>query len=293
MISLDKVSKHTTKNLMHKNSSHQTGPSPAQHKTTAKQIIPIITKPAILTRPKVFPRSCLPSKPQLEMPSLPRINAPTGLKELFLEYDEFDQVNCCECSTTKIQKKIVKTHSKPLAKTPIKANQEKKPIVFKSSQTMIKKLKWSDFSGQIPKSSPWLAYTIWSYSHSLKAVPTRQPNNVRIQLQVKCGLSPKSWVRSPHDDLLSHEQGHYDIACLCMLTFKKRVVEQEFNINTYRDDIARIYKETVKEFRAQQILYDEETQHYCDEQEQERWDKQIQEDLSVMKRYEFMDVTRG
>lgn len=169
-----------------------------------------------------------------------------------------------------------------------------KPLtpVVKNAPSMIKKLKWSDFKGRVPQGIFWLAYTYWSYSHDYKVVKTSDPNKVKIQLQVRCDLGAKSWVSSPHDSLLNHEQGHYDIACLCMLNFKKRVVEQEFNRLTCKDDIERLYKDVVKEFGAKQIQYDKETRHYLDREEQERWDKYLAEELKALSIYEFMDVTK-
>lgn len=220
------------------------------------------------------------------------MNCPHQSHKLSIQASNIRSRSTTSKTTTRSKSKAVPTSVIPKPKTTVAKAPKPQTKSSITPPSMIKKLKWSDFKGIVPKGVYWLAYTYWNYSYTHRVVKTSDPNKVKIQLEAKCSLGPKSWVRSPHDALLSHEQGHYDIACLCMLYFKKRVSEQEFNKLTYRDDMVKIYNDTVKEFRAKQIQYDEETRHYLDEEEQERWDNYIAEELKTMSVYEFMDITK-
>lgn len=45
----------------------------------------------------------------------------------------------------------------------------------------------------------------------------------KVKVDVNCKLGVNSWVRVEDDLLLEHETGHYLIAWLCTLEFKRQV----------------------------------------------------------------------
>lgn len=56
------------------------------------------------------------------------------------------------------------------------------------------------------------------------------------ELNPSVHVNKTSWVRHESDWLLSHEQGHYLIGCLCALEFKKLAMMENFTPN-YKTEI--------------------------------------------------------
>lgn len=158
----------------------------------------------------------------------------------------------------------------------------RKPLVKKE----IPMVTWKDFSGVPKKDSYWLAYTTYFVRYSFRPV-TLKGKPPTLHLTVTCTLNPKtSWVKWKDDLLLEHEQGHYLIGWISALTFKQRVLEANLAINgNLSTEIQKIYKETMREFALWQRIYDEETEHYLDQEMQDKWNEKIKSTLDSLKCY--------
>lgn len=79
-------------------------------------------------------------------------------------------------------------------------------------------------------------------------------------INVNVKITNKSWVRYKTEYLLSHEQGHYLIGCLCALDFKKQILKKRLSFN-YSNEITQIFNNTLKHYSKMEIKYDDETNH--------------------------------
>jgi len=90
----------------------------------------------------------------------------------------------------------------------------------------------------------------------------------------------RSWVRIKNDHILSHEQGHFDIAEIHARKLKKALSEYKYNESTVSADINKIYQELMKQHHEMQILYDQQTDHSRNYPKQAEWAKKIEEALN-------------
>jgi hypothetical protein len=97
----------------------------------------------------------------------------------------------------------------------------------------------------------------------------------------------ESWwnPRMKMDDVLSHEQLHFDICELYGRKFYKAVLglKEAGEFNEYA--VARLYDKMEKEFDDYQDLYDDETDHSTNGDMQSEWDEYIHSELERLKDY--------
>jgi len=100
----------------------------------------------------------------------------------------------------------------------------------------------------------------------------------------------ESWVRpsKTNDDLLKHEQGHFDIAQIHAQEFKVGYEGKDFACpsGVYDDDkiineIDGFWLQIEDDFHAMQKTYDIETDHHEDIEAQAEWNKKIKSLLST------------
>lgn len=85
----------------------------------------------------------------------------------------------------------------------------------------------------------------------------------------------RSWGSTKTDYILSHEQGHFDIAEVYARKLNKKLSEYSFNKKTYRKDLKEIYDEVTGEKEETQNEYDRETRHSINKQRQAEWLRKI------------------
>ena len=81
------------------------------------------------------------------------------------------------------------------------------------------------------------------------------------------------------DYILSHEQGHFDIAEIFARKLHKEMSKYRFNKKTYQKDLKKIYDAVTEEKTEIQNNYDRETNHSINKREQAEWLKKIKEML--------------
>jgi hypothetical protein len=143
-----------------------------------------------------------------------------------------------------------------------------------------RELEWSDFVGEVDKSSKWDAYTGWITTYSYPR-PTFEGDKVRVQLSVRLFLKNSSWVKSGKetDRLLNHERGHYKIGQICVKQITETVNSTAFDRTNYRKEIDALYWQIIEQCKALEKQYDNETNHYLNQAQQKAWDKKLN-DLS-------------
>ena len=145
-----------------------------------------------------------------------------------------------------------------------------------------RKLKWLDYLAEPDNRSDAAASTSTQIGFEYHI----RDNNPSYSITCKFSKS-KSWGRYKNDYILSHEQGHFDIAEIFTRKFVKALREYSFDKNNYRNDLRKIYSEAMKDKERFQQQYDSETDFSRIKVKQEEWLKKIDETLTSLK--EFAD----
>jgi len=144
------------------------------------------------------------------------------------------------------------------------------------------KLSWKDFMGSPSANDNYDAETTAENSTIGSFV------NGLPFYKINCYfLRNKSWAKVTSNILLSHEQGHFDLAEYIARKTRKKVKElrkkkiSDFEI--YVNEITLIFQERV----SIDEKYDLETIHGTNEQEQKRWDQMIKKKLIELQELEI------
>lgn len=79
------------------------------------------------------------------------------------------------------------------------------------------------------------------------------------------------------EELLSHEQGHYDIAEIFAIHLKKTVSNDCFNKENYKARIDSVFRSMNRYYDSLQLRYDAETDHMRNKEIQVKWKGSIAE----------------
>jgi Bacterial protein of unknown function (DUF922) len=93
----------------------------------------------------------------------------------------------------------------------------------------------------------------------------------------------RSWGRHKDAYILSHEQGHFDIAEIFARKLNKAMSEYVFNGRTYQKELKKIYETVTDEKEDLQNEYDRDTNHSINKVKQAEWLKKIEQ---MLKEYE-------
>ncbi len=148
--------------------------------------------------------------------------------------------------------------------------------VGKFSYTERSALEWSDFRGR-PESNSHFDASVntgityqWSYG--------KDKGDIELNYQVDSFCYPSlSWVKRGQmsDNLLSHEQLHFDISELHARIMRKRLKDYKPGENIRRD-LNKMYKLVERMRINMQERYDEETDHSKHIVNQIKWEKKIE-----------------
>ncbi len=95
----------------------------------------------------------------------------------------------------------------------------------------------------------------------------------------------RSWGLHKTPYILSHEQGHFDIAEFFTRKLNKKMSEYKFDRRTYQQDLKKIYQDILDEKEEMQNDYDKETNHSINKEKQAEWLKRIVKMLEEYKEY--------
>ena len=143
-----------------------------------------------------------------------------------------------------------------------------------------RKLTWSDYKASPNPKSDAAATTSTSLSIDYHIKDGQFSYTIRSWFS-----RTKSWGRNKTAYILSHEQGHFDIAEVYARKLHQRMSAYRFSKHTYQKELDRIYKEVADEKAAVQQQYDRETRHSIDEEKQAEWLKKISRMLEELKDY--------
>jgi hypothetical protein len=146
--------------------------------------------------------------------------------------------------------------------------------------TASRKLTWDDF-----KASPDPTSTNAALTNSSINVEFGYDDQ-ELQFTIKCRFDKaKSWVRVRTNEILAHEQGHFDMAELHARKLNKALKVYRFNPKTVSEDVNRIYDSVMTMHHTAQSEYDKETDFSRNKEKQVLWQKKIAEDLQQLKAF--------
>jgi predicted secreted Zn-dependent protease len=161
---------------------------------------------------------------------------------------------------------------------------EAQKIMISGQQTS-RPLVWEDFKGQPDGSVDYYAFTYWNISYQYDAFQFEQ-DVVKWKVNIIVELGKNSWKKNGKlsDSLLSHEQGHFNIGILCAMELQHTVDNTIFLKTDYQTKLAAIIKETVERYKQMDLLYDKETDHLKNREQQKKWDRFFSAEIARLKK---------
>lgn len=153
-------------------------------------------------------------------------------------------------------------------------NQDK--IIWDEDQ----KLTWKDFKGMPIRSAGFVASTNtginFGYTFSI------DKDDIKVKYSVESFFNPeKSWFipGQVSQNVLNHEQVHFDISELHARMLRKRLELRKFTVKV-KSEIETIYVQVESQRKAMQKKFDAETDHSRNYKKQKSWEKQITKQLA-------------
>ena len=145
------------------------------------------------------------------------------------------------------------------------------------------KLNYSDFKANKKNSR---GFAIATASSNFGYIVDTQSDEFDIDIYAQFYCSESWWnPRMKMDDVLSHEQLHFDICELYGRKFYKAVLELKEKGKFNADAVEELYSNLENEFDEYQDLYDDETDHSTNGEMQRYWDNYIKKELARLEDY--------
>lgn len=154
-------------------------------------------------------------------------------------------------------------------------------IIINGEETS-RKLQWADFTGNVDNSSPFCAYTGWKMNFKLSNIQFSRDTAIINGLEVRVELDPqKSWVKldKATNELLEHEQHHFNCGILCMYEVMKVFKKKQFPLSNLQTGVSDLFNAILKKYRDMSDNYDRETNHGMNKEEQARWNRFFEQQL--------------
>lgn len=151
-------------------------------------------------------------------------------------------------------------------------------------------LTWNDFKGPVDKKSSFYASACAGIY-----LKTEQSGDGNITVLAETFFDPaKSWYLKKYADekLLEHEQRHFDIKEIYARRFIGRVLETDLAAEKNPlEKIQKIYRQTLVEMNDFDDLYDRETKHSVNKEQQTTWNDKINRLLEESRAYKHKEIT--
>lgn len=141
-------------------------------------------------------------------------------------------------------------------------------------------LTWNDFLCEPKRNTDAVALTSTSIGISFKYTGGRFSYNISCNFSKK-----KSWglMKTPY--ILAHEQAHFDISEIFARKLNQEMKNYHPNSSTLKRDVSAIYDKVIKEEKAFQEQYDDETSHSRKKGRQKEWLEKIEQLLEETDAY--------
>ncbi|MEO5591750.1 MAG: DUF922 domain-containing protein [Chitinophagaceae bacterium] len=147
--------------------------------------------------------------------------------------------------------------------------------------TASRRLTWDDFKSRPDNNSANAALT-----SSKITFKYNYDSDKRFNYTIGCVFEKNtSWGRVKTDYILSHEQGHFDIAEIYARKLNKIIKAYKFNAATAQKEVPAIYQKIMNDLSAMQNQYDDETDFSRDKEQQAAWSEKINRELYKLGEY--------
>jgi hypothetical protein len=143
-----------------------------------------------------------------------------------------------------------------------------------------RQLLWADFKGAPNNSSPYFAYTAWKTNVKFSGVQFEGEKAFINGFEMTVEFDAKnSWVKKGKetDELLRHEQGHFDVGILYMQEVFQTIATASFTKAAYKDEFQKIIRDIHDKYVAMGDKYDKDTNHSIRKDEQAKWNAFFEE----------------
>ena len=156
-------------------------------------------------------------------------------------------------------------------------------IIISGKQTD-RKLAWSDFTGNVDLNSAFYAYTYYTIRYRFDDIRVFGESVTIGKFEVVVELDPnRTWAKTDKvsDELLLHEQGHFDIGILCMREILAIYNRTSFSRSNFSSEIQSIVNDALKKYNEMGVQYDQETEHCRNKDQQKKWNSLLAEKLRL------------
>ncbi|MCB0397514.1 MAG: DUF922 domain-containing protein [Flavobacteriales bacterium] len=153
-------------------------------------------------------------------------------------------------------------------------------------------LKWEDFQGPPADDSPYKALTDYRITFKGSINPNnygkKGPNVQETVYEVDCMFNiDRSWVKegARTEELLKHEQVHFDIAEWHARTLRKELDKLKTADPKTQKLATKLFQDISRDCRRLQEQYDSNTDHGVKPDQQEEWSGRVAKELKKLSKY--------
>lgn len=148
------------------------------------------------------------------------------------------------------------------------------------SYSKSRKLYMSDFEGVPDETSPGAAATMSGIGMNYEATSLRNRTKVNVKLSIYFDKS-RSWMKPNGKNVttLIHEQKHFDITAIKACELRALIEKTVFTADGYKAELKALLNRVQQEGADMQNQYDRETEHGTLIDEQEAWNKKVDDML--------------
>lgn len=142
-------------------------------------------------------------------------------------------------------------------------------------------LKWIDFKGTPDNKSEFKAYT----TSGMRYIPKYVGDSMHCEI-ITYFEYYKSWSVSQSEYLLEHEQIHFDITEYHARLFRKELSQHTFtSLSKVGSDLSEMLNRYTQSREKMQDLYDSETNHSKNQENQLKWNEKISDLLKSTEKF--------
>lgn len=150
------------------------------------------------------------------------------------------------------------------------------------------KLTWSDYKGK-PQKRFAAASTVYSLGRHVFAEDGKVKANIEAYFYCKDSWKKDDWI---NDEVLAHEQKHFDIVELYARRFRKQISGMVFlGLKDAEKKVEAVYQILNKEMDVYQDKYDDETDGSMNGAGQRKWNDKIDAEIRSLDAYSVPLVT--
>jgi hypothetical protein len=151
-----------------------------------------------------------------------------------------------------------------------------------------RKLTWSDYRGK-PKPRFAAASTVYSLGRFVKKEGGKLKAVIEAYFYCKDSWKKDDWI---NDEVLAHEQKHFDIVELFARKIRKKLAGMTFkDQNDAEEKVESLYQVLNQEMDVYQDQYDNETDGSMDGDGQRKWNKKIADEIKALDAYSSSSIS--